>query len=56
MLEDFLAFYILCGIGVNIVAILRYNANPPALEVAGAILMWPLVLLSIISSFFIKGD
>ena len=49
---EFLAFYILCGISVNAFAIVRFNSNPPALEVMGAILMWPLVLFTIIGSFF----
>lgn len=53
---EFLAFYILVGIAMNIFAILRYNANPPALEVIGAILMWPLILLQIIGSFFTTKD
>ncbi len=48
---EFLAFWLLCGLVINVVAILRFNANPPALEVVGAILMWPLVLLTLISSF-----
>jgi hypothetical protein len=53
---EFLAFYILCGVLMNIVAILRFNANPPALEVIGAILMWPLVLLTLIQSFGKKDE
>lgn len=49
---EFLAFYILIGLVVNMAAILRFNSNPPALELIGAILMWPLVLLTFISSLF----
>ncbi len=51
---EFLAFYILCGIVVNIIAILRFQANPPALEVMGATIMWPLVLLSLIQNILTK--
>lgn len=49
---EFLAFYILCGIVSNIVAIVRFRSNPPALEVMAAILMWPLVLFTLIASMF----
>ena len=48
---EFLAFYMLCGFAINIFAILRFRSNPPALEIMGAICMWPLVLLTIIMSF-----
>lgn len=55
-MTEFLSFYLLCGFAVNMVAIFRFHSNPPAIEVMGATLMWPLVLLSLISSFFRPKD
>lgn len=53
---EFLAFWLICGLITNVVAIFRFGANPPGAEVIGATLMWPLVLLMLINSLLTGGN